>query len=142
MPKNRVLNHQGRSVSSSYTSSISPDKPSRLIGTAAAPPLIDVRTDSYVETLRDNTALAGAFSTITAAVLGVTLDLSIWFELHGAPTNLFSSKIRVVVRRAGADRHRCAGSPSFARSGYRDVRFNSECSSFSPRRASPASCCG
>jgi hypothetical protein len=127
MPKNRVLNHQGRSVSSSYTSSISPDKLSRLIGTAAAPALIDGRTD--VETLRDNTALAGAFSTITAAVLGVTLDLSIWFELHGAPANLFSSKIRVVVRRAGADRHRPARSPSFARRAI--CASTSECSSFS-----------
>jgi hypothetical protein len=124
MPKNRVLNHKGRSMSSSYTSSISPDKLSRLIGTAAAPALIDVRTDSYIETLRDNKALAGALSAITAAVQGVILALSIWFDLHGVPANLFSSGIRVVVRRAGADRHRRAGSPSFARSGYRGLRFN------------------
>src|SRR3954471_14149852 len=44
MPKNRVLDHQGRSMSSSYTT-ISPDKLGRLIGTAAAPPLVYVRTD-------------------------------------------------------------------------------------------------
>jgi rhodanese-related sulfurtransferase len=43
MPKNRVLIHQGR-IMSSYTS-ISSDKLSRLIGTANAPVLIDVRID-------------------------------------------------------------------------------------------------
>src|SRR5690349_22905313 len=43
MPKHRVLNDEGRSMSS-YTS-ISPDKLSRLIGTASAPALIDVRLD-------------------------------------------------------------------------------------------------
>lgn len=43
MPKNRVLNHKGRSMSS-YTS-ISSDKLSRLIGTASAPTLVDVRID-------------------------------------------------------------------------------------------------
>src|SRR5689334_17089110 len=43
MPKNRVLFHQGRSMSS-YTS-ISSDKLSRLVGTANAPALIDVRID-------------------------------------------------------------------------------------------------
>lgn len=43
MPKNRVLIHQGRSMSS-YTS-ISSDKLSRLLGTAHAPVLIDVRVD-------------------------------------------------------------------------------------------------
>ena len=43
MPKNRVLFTRGRSMSS-YTS-ISSDKLSRLIGTAKAPALIDVRTD-------------------------------------------------------------------------------------------------
>jgi rhodanese-related sulfurtransferase len=42
MPKNRVLSHQGRSMSASYTS-ISSDKLSRLIGTASAPTLVDVR---------------------------------------------------------------------------------------------------
>jgi rhodanese-related sulfurtransferase len=43
MPKNRVLFHKGRSMSS-YTS-ISSDKLSRLIGTAGAPALVDVRID-------------------------------------------------------------------------------------------------
>jgi hypothetical protein len=42
MPKNRVLNHQGRSMYS--YSSIPSGKLFRLIGTASAPALIDVRT--------------------------------------------------------------------------------------------------
>src|SRR3954447_5736962 len=36
----------------------------------------------YVERLRGNTGLAGALSAITAAVVGVILNLSIWFALH------------------------------------------------------------
>jgi len=36
----------------------------------------------YVETLRGNKALAGALSAITAAVVGVILNLSIWFFIH------------------------------------------------------------
>jgi len=36
----------------------------------------------FVETLRGNRALAAALSTITAAVVGVILNLAIWFGLH------------------------------------------------------------
>jgi chromate transporter len=36
----------------------------------------------YIEALRGNKALAGALSVITAAVVGVILNLSIWFALH------------------------------------------------------------
>ena len=36
----------------------------------------------FVETLRGNKALAGALSAITAAVVGVILNLSIWFAIH------------------------------------------------------------
>jgi chromate transporter len=36
----------------------------------------------YVERLRGNTGLAGALGAITAAVVGVILNLSIWFALH------------------------------------------------------------
>ena len=36
----------------------------------------------YIEALRGNRALAGALSAITAAVVGVILNLSIWFALH------------------------------------------------------------
>ncbi len=36
----------------------------------------------YIELLRGNKGLAGALSAITAAVVGVILNLSIWFALH------------------------------------------------------------
>ncbi|WP_113259963.1 chromate efflux transporter [Agrobacterium cavarae] len=36
----------------------------------------------YVESLRDNAALSGALSAITGAVVGVILNLSVWFGLH------------------------------------------------------------
>jgi chromate transporter len=36
----------------------------------------------YIEALRGNKTLAGAMSAITAAVVGVILNLSIWFALH------------------------------------------------------------
>ena len=36
----------------------------------------------YIETLRGNKGLAGALTAITAAVVGVILNLSIWFSLH------------------------------------------------------------
>ena len=36
----------------------------------------------YIEALRGNRALSGALSAITAAVVGVIMNLSIWFALH------------------------------------------------------------
>lgn len=36
----------------------------------------------YVERLRGNQALAGALSAVTAAVVGVILNLAVWFALH------------------------------------------------------------
>ncbi|WOJ91485.1 chromate efflux transporter [Methylocapsa polymorpha] len=36
----------------------------------------------YIERLRDNKALTGALSAITAAVVGVILNLAIWFSIH------------------------------------------------------------
>jgi chromate transporter len=36
----------------------------------------------FIEALRGNTALGGALSAITAAVVGVILNLSIWFAIH------------------------------------------------------------
>src|SRR5271165_7545184 len=36
----------------------------------------------YVEKLRGNKALSGALSAITAAVVGVILNLAIWFAIH------------------------------------------------------------
>ena len=36
----------------------------------------------FIERLRDNKALSGALSAITAAVVGVILNLTIWFAIH------------------------------------------------------------
>jgi len=36
----------------------------------------------YIETLRNNRTLHAALSTITAAIVGVVLNLSVWFALH------------------------------------------------------------
>src|ERR671933_381343 len=36
----------------------------------------------FIEVMRGNKALAGALSAITAAVVGVILNLAIWFGLH------------------------------------------------------------
>lgn len=36
----------------------------------------------YIEALRHNRALSGALSAITAAVVGVVLNLAVWFALH------------------------------------------------------------
>ena len=36
----------------------------------------------YVERLRENRALAGALAAITAAVVGVIVNLALWFALH------------------------------------------------------------
>ncbi len=36
----------------------------------------------FIESLRDNRALAGAMSAITAAVVGVIVNLALWFALH------------------------------------------------------------
>ncbi len=36
----------------------------------------------YVETLRDNRSVGGALSGITAAVVGVVLNLAVWFGMH------------------------------------------------------------
>jgi len=36
----------------------------------------------YIEQLRDNTRLTSALSAITAAIVGVVLNLAVWFALH------------------------------------------------------------
>jgi chromate transporter len=36
----------------------------------------------FIEVMKGNKALAGALSAITAAVVGVILNLSIWFAIH------------------------------------------------------------
>ncbi|HVL58218.1 MAG TPA: chromate efflux transporter [Burkholderiaceae bacterium] len=46
----------------------------------------------FVETLRGNKALTGALSSITAAVVGVILNLAVWFALHTWFTELLPLK--------------------------------------------------
>ena len=45
----------------------------------------------FIETVRGNKALAGALSAITAAVVGVILNLSVWFGIH----TLFAKTVAV-----------------------------------------------
>jgi chromate transporter len=52
----------------------------------------------YIEALRGNKALAGALSAITAAVVGVILNLSIWFALHSLPAEFSGSWVGAFVR--------------------------------------------
>jgi chromate transporter len=47
----------------------------------------------YVETLRNNKALSAALAAITAAVVGVILNLAIWFAVHV----IFSQTRKIVV---------------------------------------------
>ena len=61
----------------------------------------------YIETLRGNKGLAGALSAITAAVVGVILNLSIWFGLHTLfRQTIAGSLVRAVVRHAGVGKSR------------------------------------
>ena len=53
----------------------------------------------FIERLRSNRALATALAAITAAVVGVILNLAVWFALHA----LFRQQQRVVVAGAGID---------------------------------------
>jgi chromate transporter len=53
----------------------------------------------FVEALRGNKALAAALGAITAAVVGVILNLAVWFALHV----LFAKQVPVRVLGAGFD---------------------------------------
>ena len=51
----------------------------------------------FIEELRGNRKLAGALAAITAAVVGVILNLSVWFALHvlfGQVTEMHSGPLR------------------------------------------------
>ncbi len=50
--------------------------------TFSAAMLIILASAPFVESLRSNRRLAGALAAITAAVVGVILNLSVWFALH------------------------------------------------------------
>lgn len=47
----------------------------------------------YMEALRGNRRLAGALSAITAAVVGVILNLAVWFAIH----TLFGATVRIAA---------------------------------------------
>ena len=81
----------------------------------------------FVEQLRANRRLAGALAAITAAVVGVILNLTVWFALHvlfgqvhgscarlAALVRLRSAGARPEDRRACGDRGRCSRSASIA----------------------------
>ena len=56
----------------------------------------------HIEQMRGNTKLTAALSAITAAVVGVVLNLAIWFGLHvlfptGAPVNWFGLVVSAVA---------------------------------------------
>jgi chromate transporter len=63
----------------------------------------------FIEELRGNKKLAGALSAITAAVVGVILNLSVWFALHvlfGTVTEMHSGIVRWYAFDPNAlDRH-------------------------------------
>ena len=68
----------------------------------------------FVEALRANKALGAALGAITAAVVGVILNLAVWFALH-----VLFAKL-VPVRWLGASRRRCR-SLSLGRPARRSV---------------------
>jgi chromate transporter len=56
----------------------------------------------WIEALRANTSLSGALSCITAAVVGVVLNLAVWFAMHvvlpaGGPVNWFAVIVAAVA---------------------------------------------
>lgn len=54
----------------------------------------------YIERLRGNRLLTGALSSITAAVVGVILNLAVWFGLHvvfGVVTERYAGPLRLYV---------------------------------------------
>jgi len=52
------------------------------LGRRSTMPAIRALCIGFIEVLRGNSALNGALSAITAAVVGVVLNLAIWFALH------------------------------------------------------------
>lgn len=46
---------------------------------------VDLSRPLFIEVLRGNKALNGALSAITAAVVGVVLNLAVWIAIHTMP---------------------------------------------------------
>ena len=75
----------------------------------------------FVEVLRDNKNLNGALSAITAAVVGVVLNLAIWFALHTVFRQVTAVRgYGLLFRRAGARERRSLGARAFSRGDHRD----------------------
>ena len=72
----------------------------------------------FIERLRANRRLSGALAAITAAVVGVILNLSVWFALHV----LFGAGAGALVRLAALVRVRSAGARSQGHRARRDRR--------------------
>ena len=66
----------------------------------------------FVETLRGNRALSGALSMITAAVVGVILNLALWFAIHTMFRRRSRSGSPAAARAAGARQRRSLGGHS------------------------------
>ena len=102
----------------------------------------------FVEKLRGNKALAGALTAITAAVVGVILNLAIWFAVHvlfreTIPIRGFGLSFEVPVLSSvdalalllrSARRSRCFVSVSASRARSRFARRPGFCCLFSARR--------
>ena len=59
-----------------------PRRPAHHLGDLRAVLPVDLPGRPFVETIRGNRALAAALAAITAAVVGVVLNLAVWFGLH------------------------------------------------------------
>ena len=76
----------------------------------------------FIEVLRGNRALHGALSAITAAVVGVVLNLAIWFAIHTVfPRNSAGASLLVLLRRARARKRRPVGAAALGGGLARDV---------------------
>ena len=72
----------------------------------------------FIESLRANKALTGALSAITAAVVGVILNLAVWFaDSHAVSRSRRRPRLRPEIRRAGARQRRPLRAGAGARSG-------------------------
>ena len=97
----------------------------------------------FVETLRGNQALAAALSAITAAVVGVILNLAIWFAIHTLFREVGRCAASACLRRAGAGERRTLGARAGGRRRGRDLPLQDR---HADRRWRPrprrACCCG
>ena len=78
----------------------------------------------FVEALRANKALGAALGAITAAVVGVILNLAVWFALHVLFARRDAGALaRRLGRRAGAELGRPSVAGALDRRGGRDLPF-------------------